>query len=116
MTYLPPGTQIFIGAPAKPMPAELVLEIGRALGIIDGIGEAYLPQVYSKGRFDPPAQVLVVVLEDGAPVRTQQISEALQRILPEGQYLDVLELRSDNPLMKMVRETKCVVNLTRKLN
>ena len=79
MTYLPPGTQIFIGPPASPMPAERVLEIGNALSKRHGIAEAYLPQVYCKGKFDPPSQVLVVVMEDGAPSQLQAIGEALHR-------------------------------------
>jgi SseB protein C-terminal domain len=116
MAYLPPGTQIFIGPPAKPMPVEHVQQIGEVLSRLPGITEAYLPQIYSQGRFDPPAQVLIVVLEENAPSPIQQTGAALRRILPEGQYLDVVHWPADHPFMTMVRQTGCLVRLNRKPN
>jgi hypothetical protein len=69
-----------------------------------------LPQIYCKGKFDPPAQVLVIVLEDGAHSQIQPIGEALHRILPEGQYLDVIPWPPGHLAMTTVRQTGCVVN------
>jgi hypothetical protein len=53
-------------------------------------------------------------LEEDAPSTIQQIGEALHRILPEGQYLDVVHWASDHPAMAVVRQTGCVVRLNRK--
>lgn len=98
------------------MPPELVLEIGQALSEIGGIREAHLPMIYSKGTIDPPAQVLVVVFEDGSPSLIARVGEALSRIMPNGHYLDVVQWPTDHPAMPTVRQTGCVVNLNRELN
>jgi hypothetical protein len=116
MTNLPAGTQVFIGPPSNPLPEELVLEIAHALSEIAGIREAHLPMIYSKGMIDPPAQVLIIVLENGSPSQIPQIAEAVRRILPKGQYLDVMHWPADHPAMPTVRQTGCVVNMNRKPN
>jgi len=116
MTNLPADTQVFIEPPANPLPAELVAEIARALSEIAGIREAHLPMIYSKGKVDLPAQVLIVVLEKGSPGQIPQIAEAVRRILRNGQYLDVMHWPVDHPAMPTVRQTGCVVNLNRKPN
>jgi len=116
MTNLPAGTPVFIGPPANPLPAELVLEIAHALSEIAGIREAHLPMICSKGRIDPPAQVLIVVLENGGPSQIPQIAEAVRRILPNGQFIEVMHWPADHPAMPTVRQTGCVVNLNGKPN
>src|SRR4029077_11959701 len=75
---LPAGTQAYIGAPARPMNRVLSRTIGTALGKIPEIKEAHLPQVYIKGKIDPPAQILVVVIEEGAPSQLLKIKEAMR--------------------------------------
>jgi len=40
-----PGTKIYIGPPAKPIPKQVSDAIGTALGGIAEIGEAHLPMV-----------------------------------------------------------------------
>lgn len=64
---IPGGTTIYIGPPAKPIPKQVSDAIGAALGQIAEIEEARLPMVYIKGHVDPPAQVLVVVLDEDVP-------------------------------------------------
>ena len=62
---LPPGTTLYIGPPANPLPPELQAKIAYAISGVPGIGEAHLPQCYSKGLVDPSAQILVLVLNPG---------------------------------------------------
>ena len=62
---LPPGTTLYIGPPANPLPPELQAKIAYAISGVPGIREAHLPQCYSKGLVDPSAQILVLVLNPG---------------------------------------------------
>ena len=61
---IPAGTTYYIEPPAKLIPKQISDAIGTALGKIPEIVEAHLPMVYIKGQIEPPAQVLVVVLEE----------------------------------------------------
>jgi hypothetical protein len=79
---IPGGTPIYIGPPAKPIRKEVSDAIGTALGKIAEIGEAHLPMVYIKGHIDPPAQVLVVVLDENAPSAQARITDAVRAALP----------------------------------
>ena len=69
---IPAGTNVYIGPPAKPIPKQLSDAIGTELGKIPDILEAHLPMVYIKGQIDPPAQVLVIVLEENSRVRKRK--------------------------------------------
>jgi hypothetical protein len=113
---LPARTKLLIGPPAHPMARELSWVIGAALGDIPEICEAHLPMVYAKGLIDPPAQVLVVILEKGAVGQSPKIGEILRKTLPTGAHLDVLEWEPANPSLPTVRKTGCALDLNRKLN
>src|SRR5215467_7513996 len=79
---IPGGTPVYIGPPAKPIPKQISDAIGTALGKIAEIEEAHLPMVYIKGHIDPPAQVLVVVLDEHSPSPQVRIAETLAGVLP----------------------------------
>jgi hypothetical protein len=98
------------------MAQEVSRAIGTALGRIPEIREGHLPMFYVEGKVDPPAQVLVVVLEDGATSQQLKIDEILRGILPTGSYLDVLEWRLNEPTLPTVRRTGTSLDLNRKLN
>jgi len=76
---IPAGAQVYIGPPAKPIPKQLSDAIGTELGKIPDVLEAHLLMVYMKGQIDPPAQVLVVVLEENKPSPQAKMTEVLVR-------------------------------------
>src|SRR5438046_7101793 len=56
-------TSVFLVRPAKPMPQSVSDAITVMVRGIDGIREAHLPQCFVKDVFEPPAQILVLVLD-----------------------------------------------------
>jgi hypothetical protein len=116
MMKIPAGTTCYIGPPAKPIPKQISDAIGTALGKIPEIVEAHLPMVYIKEQIDPPAQVLVVVLEENKPSPQARISEALRAALPTNSHMDVTESDPGDPKLTTIRATGTQLNLNRKLN
>lgn len=106
---------VYIGPPAKPMSKELSDAIGTAVGKIAEIGEAHLPMVYIKGYVDPPAQVLVVVLDEDPPDPQAKITQALRAVLPTNSYVDIIELHPSDTNLPTIRATGTQLNLNRKL-
>jgi hypothetical protein len=102
---IPAGTTCYIGPPAKPIPKQISHAVGAALGKIPEILEAHLPMVYIEGQIDPPAQVLVVVLEKNRPSPQARISEALRLALPTNSYMDTTELHPGDPQLPTIRPT-----------
>lgn len=114
---IPGSTPVYIGPPAKPIPKQISDAIGIALGKIVEIEEAHLPMVYIKGHIDPPAQVLVVVLEEHAPSPQARIAETLGAVLPTNFHMDITELHpGDTNLPTIInRATNTQLDLNRKL-
>lgn len=112
---IPGGTPVYIGPPAKPIPKQISDAIGKALAKIDEIEEAHLPMVYIKGHIDPPAQVLVVVLNEDAPSPQARIMETLGAILPANFHVDITELHPGDKNLPTIRATGTQLNLNRKL-
>ncbi len=111
-----PGTQIYIGPPAKPIPKQVSDAIGIALSEIPEILEAHLPMVYIKGQIDPPAQVLYVVLDQNVASPQSKITEVVRAVLPTGSHMDITESRSgDDPNLPTIRATGTQLHLKRKL-
>lgn len=102
------GSAILLGRPAKPMPQPLSDAIGAMVRGITGIREAYLPQCFVKSIVEPPAQVLVVVLDDGADRQSvlDAVGQGLTRVLPQGEHLDVLPMTNSDGLLSTVRGTR----------
>jgi hypothetical protein len=103
------GTQILIGAPARPMPSAQSAAIAAMLAKVPGVVEAHLPQVYAPGAMDEPAQVLVVVLGPGADADAtlDAINCDLARLLTEDSRLDIFPVTSDSGILKDVRAVGC---------
>jgi hypothetical protein len=112
---IPAGTTAYIGAPANPIPTDVSDAIGSALGKIPDVLEAHLPMVYVQGHIDPPAQVLVIVVEENRPSPASQVMEALRTVLPTNAFLDITEVYLDDPQLPIIRETDTRLNLNRKL-
>jgi len=72
--------------------------------------------VYIEGHIDPPAQVLVIVLEENSTGTHAKIEEVLRATLPTNVYLDSTESRPDDPNLPTIRATGTQLNLNRKLN
>ena len=112
---LPAGTPIYIGPPAKPISKQLSERIGAALAGIFEIEEAHLPMVYVKGYIDPPAQILVVVLEENAPNLRGRITEAVRAVLPKNSHIDIMELHPGDRNLPTIKAAGTQLNLNRKL-
>jgi hypothetical protein len=101
------GTSVYLGRPAKPMPPEMSQAIGEMVRGISAIREAYLPQCYVKALVEPPAQILVLVLDDpGDQHVLDAVGEGLARVLPQGVHLDVWPLTPSHDLLPTIRQTK----------
>jgi hypothetical protein len=79
-----------------------------------GIREAYLPQCYVKAIVEPPAQILVLVLDDAADHQSvlDSVGRGLSHALPEGMHLDVWPLSDGDSLLDTVRGTRMHIHCT----
>ncbi len=93
------------------MPQPLSDAIGEMVRGIPGIHEAYLPQCYVKDIVDPPAQILVLVL-DNADDRTvlDAVGQGLSGVLPQGVHLDVWPLSDGHSLLDTIRGTRMQIH------
>ena len=114
MMKIPPNTTAYIGPPAKPMPKQISDAIGTALGMIPEIVEAHLPMIYIKGHIDPPAQVLVVVLQENRPSPQAKIAKALRGVLPTNSHMDITESHREDSNLPTIRATGTQLDLNRK--
>jgi hypothetical protein len=89
------------------MPQTLPESIAEMVRTIPGIREAYLPQCYVKGVVEPPAQILVLVLDDASDQRVlDEVGQGLARRLPQAMHLDVWPLTPGHSLLGTVRGTR----------
>jgi hypothetical protein len=112
----PSEPAMYIGPPAKPMPAEISRAIGAAIGKFHEIHEAHLPMVYAKGRIDPPAQVLVLVMEKQTPGLLPKVMQSIQPVIPAGSHLDAFEFPTTHPMLATIRSTGTQLDLRRTVN
>ncbi len=106
---MPAGTPLMIGTPAHPMDRETSTAIANLTASIDGIAEAHLPQLFTVGVMDRPAQVLVLVLRPSANPHTirAQLEHGLATVLGRQAQLDVWPVLPDNPFLDDVRLANC---------
>jgi hypothetical protein len=98
------------------MPEELTSALGAAVGKFPEIDEAHLPMVFSKGHIDPPAQVLVLVMEKQVPGLMPKIMQAIQPVIPADRHLDAFEFPTAHPMLATIRMTGTALDLRRKIN
>jgi len=106
------GVTLLIGAPSDPqLTEEARVALSTAVAGIPGILEAHVPQISMGGSSDPPRQVLVLVLADGA--RSDQVMQALgqklHEVVPADVYFDILPLTPRHQLVSAVRKTGCQI-------
>lgn len=105
---VPAGSEVFIGAPASPLPESFTNALKEELSRIPNLLEAHLPQCYVKGVIDNPSQVLVLVAKDN---HLEEILETVRRslseILDEDSMLDIWPMDKSNKLIRTMREAGC---------
>ena len=70
------------------MPQALSDAIGEMVRGVPGVHEAHLPQCYVKDIVEPPAQILVLVLDAAAEQSALDLTgQGLSRVLPQGMHL-----------------------------
>jgi hypothetical protein len=106
---VPQNTRVFLGVPAKPLPASFVLPITNALYGLDGVEELYLPQCFALGVMSAPGPVIVVIV--GAKTSLSRIgrqtTRLVTRLVPAKQTIDVWPIRNDSSFASAVRQTNC---------
>lgn len=112
---IPAGTQMFLGAPAKPMPAEVSNSIGRLVDSIPDIVEAHLPQCLAIGVMDAPAQVLAIIVEPSASTEEvlKRLVTGLEQTLPSLTSIDIWPLGPDSTAVADVRKARCAIGRAR---
>ena len=108
LLYLSPGSQIYIGRPAKQPSEELRAALSRSVYRFNAIAEAHLPQVYITGAMKSAGVVLVISTVADANEIAQIIEQIKLDLLnfPDFNLL-VLPLSYDSDIWKIVREQKC---------
>lgn len=99
---------MLLGVPTKPMQRSISDAIAELVRGIAGIREAYLPQCYVKAIVEPPAQVLVLLLEDATDHQQvlDTVGRGLATVLPERTHLDVWLMTGSDNLLSTVRGTR----------
>ena len=102
------GTQVLIGAPAVPMPRAQSAAVADMLSRL-GVAEAHLPQCFVPGLMERAAQVLVLVVREGADVEAlmHEVGCRLAQMLPEGERLDVWPMTEATGALRDVRAAGC---------
>jgi hypothetical protein len=104
---IPPGTRMFFGAPANPMPESKVVAIRDAVRGIDGILEAHLPQCFIEGDAQAHQVLVIGVRTKGEiPRIANELTPGLSRILGDGLFLDLLPFEAA-AIPEGVRRARC---------
>jgi hypothetical protein len=103
------GTNMYFGAPAKPMPEIMTDAISQVIAQVPGIVEAHLPQCFIEGDKEA-RQVLVIGVQRRSEI--PQIAETLmgklQLVFAPGQFIDILPFESGT-IPAGVRQAGCQV-------
>lgn len=112
--HIPAGAELFIGAPAKPLPPAIVEDLRSCLLGIAEIEEAHLPQMYVPRVMTGAAQVLVLVVAPSHQSATlKTVGRVLLSILPAGAMLDVWPLPPGHEMLATVRSAGCQLKAAR---
>ena len=107
------GTRLLVGAPAKPMPTDREDKLRSIVHTFPQALFAYVPQIYMRGKIDPPAQVVYLVLRDEARPDLNQIMRSVVSLinvaLPAGDFIDVLPVFTNDRLLPAVITSGCVL-------
>ena len=103
------GTDMFFGAPAKPMPEIMADAISQVVAQVPGIVEAHLPQCFIEGDKEA-RQVLVIGVQSRGeiPQIAQALMGKLQLVFPPGQFIDILPFET-GAVPAGVRQAGCQI-------
>jgi hypothetical protein len=108
---IPPGAQVFVGAPANPMPRDRLNRLRDMVKAAPGVDEAHLPQCFIIGLMSAPAQVLVVIGRS-IPALARALEDfkrELPLLLDGSEHLDVWPLAADDAMVATVRRANCQI-------
>ena len=103
------GTVIKLGSPAKPDPARALM-LARMLAGLPYILEAHLPMCWLPSSGEPPALVLVVVVNSIASTREDlnaRLANFFSRHLAKAAHMDVWLLTPQDSILHGVRDADC---------
>ena len=103
------GAQLFIGAPANPMPQSVSDALTSAVARVPGVREAHLPLIYVQDRMPTSEQMLVVVLERDDHDTILALTTAVDAALPKGVHIVVWPLTSHHSMLPPVRDANCQI-------
>src|SRR5262245_46426915 len=106
--HIPKGARVYIGAPAQPLPENIVSALRSAVSSAPGLAEAHLPQVYFESA-EAASQVLVLVplSRSQAQAVVDAVGSQLSSALPAGVTLDVWLLSARDFMLEAVRNAHC---------
>lgn len=111
---VPAGSEVYLGAPAKPMDPGIFAALGELVDSVPEVIEAHLPQTFVPGVMAAPAQVLVIsTLDPDRQLALGKIGPGLGRVLPAGQSIDVWPLNPSDKLLVAVRGANCRIGQRR---
>ena len=104
---LPPGTTLYIGPPANPLPPETQAKIAFAISGVSGILRHIFHSAMPKALVDPSAQILPLALEPGVTPGNvmPQVQENMRAALPPGKFIDIFPVAPNHPMLPTVRQT-----------
>jgi hypothetical protein len=107
------GTTVLIGRPARPMSDHLTAILREVVEQAANVSFAYLPQMYIKGKIDPPRRVLFLVLRESVRGHLEQVMNplitAIHAGLPKEDFIDVLPVFLDHEWLSDVIRTGTVL-------
>jgi hypothetical protein len=107
------GDEVLIGAPAVPMSDAIFERLKQAVEADCRILFACVPQMYLRGKIDPPGQVLCIVL--GAENETSRdkilhsLTKRLQGSLGPGKHIDIFPMPLEHEWLTTIVDTGCVL-------
>ena len=108
---IPKGTRVYLGAPANPMPEEVVQTIIDSVSTDPNIVEAHLPQCFVADLMKTPGQVLFLVLASKRleSATISSITERLNKAPLSHGSIDIFPLDVSHELYGSVRNSGCQI-------
>lgn len=104
-------TRVQFGKPSEPLPEHVQARLSEGLGAMPEVLEAHLPHCFAPGVFEPAGPVLFVVLRQDANLGQcmDRIGSHVRAALPVDQYIDVVPLKPEDPMLPALRGAGCIL-------
>jgi hypothetical protein len=108
---IPAGIDVFLGAPARPMPEVSIMLLKKIVSQENGIIEAHIPQCYIPSILHPPSQVLFVLFLsiDGIESTLLSIVKKISMGFSPGETIEVIPLNITDALVPNIRAAGCQI-------